>query len=204
MVVAGALLLLCSFVGGLLGSALVIRRVDPRRFERDVVVDGRQGPRKVPGSVAFSVSEPLAGRRDDDVMTVAALTRGDGRWPVCTFTVVATASGGAPSPVETRPPIGGEVYLAEPGADWEVVRTARLGPGEYEASCRSVSSGQRTFVVGRVLGEADVRTLAGPILGLVGLIVLAGGAFVLGGILLLAGLVRRSRVQREQAESGTV
>ena len=85
-------------------------------------------------------------------------------------------------------------------ADYTVVSTVRLAPGEYRASCAvdgepSASSGT-SFTVGRVFGVADVGEMFGPLLGLLALWGVAGLVFIVGMVLLIVGLVQRSRSKR--------
>lgn len=192
MVVAGSVLLLLVLLVGVLGSSLVIRRIDPVRFQRDVVVEGAAS-RPVPGRLTFKVVPSIRSAKDD-VMTVGVYTTGSGVLPVCT---AISAEG---TTVDIRPPQGGEVFVRNPGADAEIVTTARLGSGEYTVSCEPGGRTERRFGVSRVFAVEDVRELGAPLLWFLALILLVGAGFVLGAVLLVVGLVKRSRYRRSIGE----
>ena len=192
LLVAGVVLVTVSFMVGVAGMAFAVRTVDPTRFERNVIPVGATRS-QVPGEVEFRVDEPLRAGSDDDVMSVGIVTSGSGPLPVCTMT------GPDGEAVELRSPRGGEVWLRDQSRQVDVVEVARLGPGRYSTTCERSGSGRRTFEVGRVIGEQDVRGLALPLLGVLGLTLLAGLVFLVGGTLAVVGLVRRARWRREQA-----
>ncbi|MFM7064531.1 MAG: hypothetical protein ACKO04_13730 [Actinomycetes bacterium] len=192
MLVAGVVLVTVSFMVGVAGMAFAVRTVNPTRYERNVIPVGDERA-KVPGEVEFRIDEPLRAGTDDDVMSVGIVTAGSGPLPVCTL------SGPAGEPVELRSPRGGEIWLRDQSQQVDVVKVARLGPGRYAATCERRGDGSRTFEVGRVIGEQDVRGLALPLLGVLGLTLVAGLLFLVGGTLAVVGLVRRARWRRERA-----
>lgn len=192
MVVAGSVLLLLVLLGGVLGSSLAIRTIDPVRFQRDVVVDGAAS-RPVPGNLTFKVVPSIRSSRDD-VMTVGVYTTGTGVLPVCTVTT------GDGATVDLRQPQGGEVFVRDPGGGAEIVATARLGSGTYTVACEPGGRTDRRFAVGRVFSVDDVRELGGPLLWFFALILLVGAGFLTGTVLLVLGLVRRSRYRRSIGE----
>jgi hypothetical protein len=192
MLVAGVVLVTLSFMVGVAGMAFAVRTVNPTRFERNVIAVGDVRS-KVPGEVEFRIDEPLRAGSDDDVMSVGIATTGSGPLPVCTL------SGPDGEPVELRSPVGGEIWLRNQTRQVDLVKVARLGPGRYTATCERKGDSARSFEVGRVVGEQDVRGLALPLLGVLGLTLVAGLLFLVGGTLAVVGLVRRSRWRREQA-----
>lgn len=192
LLIAGVVLVTVSFMVGVVGMAVAVRTVNPTRYERNVIAVGDVRS-KVPGEVEFRIDEPLRPGSDSDVMSVGIATTGSGPLPVCTMT------GPDGEAVELRSPRGGELWLREQAKQVDLVGVARLGPGRYSTTCERKGDGSRTFEVGRVVGEQDVRSLALPLLGVLGLTLLAGLLFLVGGTLAVVGLVRRSRWRREQA-----
>ena len=192
LLVAGVVLVTVSFMVGVVGMAFAVRTVNPTRFERNVIAVGSTRS-KVPGEVEFRIDEPLRAGSDNDVMSVGIATTGTGPLPVCALT------GPEGEQVELRAPMGGELWLRDQAKQVDLVGVARLGPGRYSATCERKGDSERSFEVGRVVGEQDVRGLAVPLLGVLGLTLLAGLLFLVGGTLAVVGLVRRSRWRREQA-----
>jgi hypothetical protein len=192
LLIAGVVLVTASFMVGVVGMAVAVRTVNPTRFERNVIAVGDVRS-KVPGEVEFRIDEPLRAGTDADVMSVGIATTGSGPLPVCALT------GPDGEVVELRPPRGGELWLRDRAKQVDLVGVARLGPGRYSATCERKGDSERSFEVGRVVGEQDVRVLVLPLLGVLGLTLLAGLLFLVGGTLAVVGLVRRSRWRREQA-----
>jgi hypothetical protein len=193
LIIAGSLLLGLSILGGVIGSALTLGRVDFTAFNRDVVI---QGPRSVlvPGRIAFSVDEPLPDTEAD--MTVGVATTSSAfPQPACTL---STASGDA-VPLSTSS--FDSTLVNDVDARYTVIASARLSPGDYVAECRSPgepsqATGAGEFTVGRTLGSEEVGAFVGPFLGFFGVLGVSGMLFVLGLILLIVGLVMRSRSGR--------
>ena len=90
LIITGSVLIAVSILGGIVGLALVGSRFDLDGFRRDVVVMGDPYP-TVPGTIEFSVDDPLDSS-DDGVMAVGiAIEDRSVDRPECTL---ADASGG--------------------------------------------------------------------------------------------------------------
>lgn len=185
-----------SIVGGVVGTALITPRLDLGSLERDVVVDGPP-ERLVPGEIPFRVVEPL-GDATEEMTVGVALDDTSLPVPEC---MIETADGDEAPWGRAR--VGDELYHGRRG--YEVVGTARLGPGEYVARC-DAGSGEPSesrafttnFTVGRVVAVDDLSPLMAPLFGLFGVWLLAGLLFIVGLVLLIIGLVQRSRSRRVQ------
>jgi hypothetical protein len=193
LIIAGSVLLALSILGGVVGSALTLGRIDFTAFDRDVVI---QGPRSVlvPGRIPFSVDEPLPGTEADMTVGVATTSAAFPQ-PACT---VSAASGG---PVRLSTSSFDNTLVNDVDARYTVIASARLSPGDYVAECRSpgepsAATGAGEFTVGRTLGSDEVGAFVGPFLGFFGVLGVSGMLFVLGLILLIVGLVMRSRSGR--------
>lgn len=185
-----------SVVIGLVLAGLVGSRLDLNELSRDVVIDGDHSP-SIPGKIAFSVDPPLDGSSGSSMSVGVAVERSANGTPDCTL----TDRNGKPI-VMTRSPIDDK--LLNGAANFAVVSSARLSPGDYTAACMwsgepSKSPQLTTFTVGRTLDNDDVSSMLGPILGVLAVMGVAGVAFVVGLILLIVGLVKRSKGRREQS-----
>jgi hypothetical protein len=186
-------MIVLSIVGAVASFSLIMSSAGIFDFE-EVAIDGPTD-RLVPGTIAFSVLEPLDAAEDGDMTVGIALSAFSTPEPTCRFlesdgTEVAT---GPPSPQDELLDWDG-LYL-----DYDLLSTARLEPGDYEAVCEvegepSAASGVN-FTVGRVVGVDDFTDDLGPVVGGVGGLGVAGLLFVIGVILLIVGLVQRSRSQ---------
>ena len=198
LTIAGAVLLVLSIVGGVVGTVLIGGRFDWRDLERDVAV---QGPRErlVPGEITFRVLEPLGDEADRGEITVGVAVDRDDADLDC---AIEDATG---QPTEwSRARLDDQLLEERPG--YEVIGTARLAPGEYVAACRTPSSGELegggtgfdvNFTVGRVIGIDDVQGFLGPVLGVFAVIGAAILMFLLGLVLLIVGLVQSSRSKKQ-------
>ncbi len=194
MIVSGIVVIVVSVLGGTIGTAMLGSGIGFSQFERDVAFDG-PGDRLVPGTLSFSVLEPLDESNAD--MTVGvALSDDSTPEPDC---ALADVDGAA---VALQPAAYDEQLLdmnsRYPGYD--VISIARLEPGEYELSCESATepsaSSGLSFTVGRVIGVEDVTSMLGPLAWMLVVWSVAGLAFLVGLVLLIVGLVRRSRANR--------
>ncbi len=198
-VVTGAILIAVAVLGGMSVFAFVAGRIDIGDFERDVVVDGARTA-KVPGELRFSVDRRLGGA-DSEAMSVAvAVDHRSATLPHCTMT---TADG---EPVDLGVVPYGSALLHE-NSSYSLVSVADLRPGDYVASCRwpgepSDARSATRFTVGRTLGNDDMRTLVGPLLGLLAVAAVAATMFIVGLVVLIIGLVRTSRDRRGPSEPG--
>lgn len=188
--VAGAVLIAVSIVGGGIAFGLLAGRIDLAELERDVVVDGDATP-TIPGEVRFDVDRPLSGGGDETMTVGIAVGDGAGATPHCT---VSAADGGDVAQMQT--PLGSSLLHGD--TSFTVLSEVELRPGTYVATCRwtgepSASRPTTRFTVGRTLGNGDVRTFLGPVIGMLAVIGVAGVMFVVGVILLIVGLVRQSR-----------
>lgn len=194
MIVTGILVIVVSVLGGTIGTGMLGSGLGFSQFERDVAFDG-PGDRLVPGTLSFSVLEPLD--ESNAAMTVGvALSDDSAPEPNCTL---ADADGEA---VRLQVAAYDEQLLDMNGrySGYDVVSIARLAPGEYELSCESATepsaSSGLSFTVGRVIGVEDVTSMLGPLAWMLVVWSVAGIAFLVGVVLLIVGLVRRSRASR--------
>lgn len=199
LVIAGVVLLAVSIIGGTVGLAAFGSRFSFDMFERDVATDGATD-RLVPGTIPFRVLDPLDDSDPSEMTVGVALSADAGPEPEC---FVIDAEG---AEVDLAAPTTSDTLVDQRYVEWVLVGTARLGPGEYEATCEvagepSASSGT-SFTVGRVFGVADVEQLVGPALGLLAVLGIAGLAFLVGLVLLIVGLVQRSRAKRPPFDPG--
>lgn len=188
--VAGAVLIAVSIVGGGIAFGLLAGRIDLAELERDVVVDGDATP-TIPGEVRFDVDRPLSGGGDEAMTVGIAVGDGAGATPRCT---VSAADGGEVAQMQT--PLGSSLLHGD--TSFTVLSEVELRPGAYVAACRwtgepSTSRPTTRFTVGRTLGNGDLSTFLGPVIGMLAVIGVAGVMFVVGVILLIVGLVRQSR-----------
>jgi hypothetical protein len=200
MVIAGVVLIVLSVIGGIAAFSYLVSSFGFYDDE-DVAIDGPTD-RLVPGTIEFSVLEPLDAGEDGDMTVGIALSAVPTPEPTCTISDDA----------------GDEVAMSQPRPDdelydwdglyydYELVSTTRLAPGDYEASCElegepSSASGV-SFTVGRVLGIDDFMGDMGPAFGSLGGMGLAALLFVLGLILLIIGLVQRSRSKQPPYTAG--
>jgi hypothetical protein len=186
-------LLLVSFVGGVLGTAVFGARADLGDLQRDVSIDGPTD-RLVPGRIPFQVLERLGGDSGGEMTVAIAVSSAASSQLDCTFEDAEGADAGWSDSAFD------EELLNARYSDYDVLGTARLGPGSYEAVCEvegepSQSSGV-SFTVGRTFGVQDVSDILGPLLGILAVVVIAGLMFVVGLILLIVGLVQRSRARK--------
>ena len=193
LVIAGSVLLAVSVLGAVVGVSLALGRLDVSQFERDVV---HRGPRTapVPGTVDFTVDEPLPGTGSGgSSMTVGiAVTDATRPEPACTLT---TAAGEVVR-------LSGQPYDADlfndPDGRYSVIASARVTPGDYVASCAwpgepSQAPAGGEFTVGRTFGGDDVSGVVGPVLARLGVLGVTGLMFVVGAVLLIVGLVMGRR-----------
>lgn len=198
-VVTGAILIAVAVLGGMSVFAFVAGRIDIGYFERDVVVDGARTA-EVPGELRFSVDRRLGGPDSETMSVAVAVDHRSATMPHCTMT---TADG---EPVDLGVVPYGDALLHE-NSSYSLVSVADLRPGDYVASCRwpgepSDARSVTRFTVGRTLGNDDMRTLVGPLLGLLAGAAVAATVFIVGLILLIIGLVRTSRDRRGPSEPG--
>ena len=194
MIVTGIVLIVVSVLGGTIGTGMLGSGLGFSQFERDVAFDG-PGDRLVPGTISFSVLEPLD--ESNAAMTVGvALSDDTGTEPTCSL---AHSAG---DPVDLQVAAYDEQLLDMNGrySGYDVVSIARLEPGEYELTCESATepsaSSGLSFTVGRVIGVEDVTSMLGPLAWMLVVWSVAGLAFLIGVVLLIVGLVRRSKANR--------
>jgi hypothetical protein len=185
-------LLLLSFVGGVVGTAVFGARADFGDLQRDVSIDGATD-RLVPGRIPFEVLDRLDDSSGGE-MTVAIAASSASAALECSFEDANGDDAGWSDSVFD------EELLNTRYSDYQVLGTTRLGPGSYEAVCvvagePSTSSGA-SFTVGRTFGVQDATDVLGPLLGILAVVVIAGLMFVVGLILLIVGLVQRSRARK--------
>jgi hypothetical protein len=186
-------LLLLSFVGGVVGTAVFGARADFGDLQRDVSIEGAED-RLVPGRIPFEVLERMDGESGGEMTVAIAVSSSTSAQLECSFEDADGADAGWSDSAFD------EQLLDTRYRDYDVLGTARLGPGSYEAVCEvagepSESSGV-TFTVGRTVGVQDVSAMMGPLLGILAVVVIAGLMFVVGLILLIVGLVQRSRARK--------
>ncbi len=185
-------LLLLSFVGGVVGTAVFGARADFGDLQRDVSIDGATD-RLVPGRIPFEVLDRLDASSGGE-MTVAIAVSAASSQLECSFEDADGDDAGWSDSVFD------EELLNTRYSDYQVLGTTRLEPGSYEAVCEvagepSASSGA-SFTVGRTFGVQDATDVLGPLLGILAVVVIAGLMFVVGLILLIVGLVQRSRARK--------
>ncbi|MFN7151516.1 MAG: hypothetical protein ACK4V6_18810, partial [Microthrixaceae bacterium] len=193
LVIAGMVLLLVSFLGGVIGTAVFGARADFGDLQRDVSIDG-PADRLVPGRIPFEVLERLDAESGGEMTVAIAVSSTTSSQLECSFEDADGAdTGWSDSAFD-------EALLNTRYSDYDVLGTARLGPGSYEAVCEvagepSESSGV-SFTVGRTFGVQDATDVLGPVLGILAVVVIAGLMFVVGLVLLIVGLVQRSRARK--------
>jgi hypothetical protein len=192
LVIAGAVLLTVSILGGILGSFLTIGQFDGSELN-DVAIDGATNP-AVPGKLSFRVLEPLHSDGPvDDVRVGVAVDYSTLPVPECTM---QDSDGGA---ITLSAPSAEEQLLSDNSGDMKILGSTLLQPGSYEAICTTAgepSASDATFTVGRVFGFSDLRGAFSPVLWFLAIGLVAALMFVLGLILLIVGLVRRSKAKR--------
>ncbi|MHB1137770.1 MAG: hypothetical protein ACYC2O_02365 [Microthrixaceae bacterium] len=193
LVIAGAILLTISIIGGLVGTALTVGRFESSGLN-DVAIDGARYP-QVPGRLAFRVLEPLGSDGDvEDVRVGIAVDYEALPLPVCTMEQEDGEE------ITLRSPAAEEQLLSDDSGDLRVLGTAMLPPGRYVATCGAegdTAGAGDVFTVGRVFGFSDLGGVLAPILWFFVVGAIATVTFVLGGILLIVGLVRRSRARKQ-------
>jgi len=193
MIIAGSVLIALSVVIGAIGTAVATRQINVDDFQRDVVIDGPEST-LIPGTLSFRVAEPLRSDADASMTVGVAVSGNASPGPECTL----DRDGGEPVKL-TAPAVGSEL-LRQTSQTYEVIREARLDPGDYELRCEgagepsSVAGGNVT--VGRVFGTDDAMGLIGPVVIFLVVGALAALLFIVGVILLIIGLVRSSRARR--------
>ena len=194
LVIAGSVLLAVSVVGGIIGFAVTLGRLNLADFDRDVVIDGQEVV-AIPGRIAFTVAEPLDDSTDPDMSVGVATTTGTFPTPTCTLVTVGGES------IQLTTAMFDTTLYRDSTDQYEVIGFARLTPGEYEARCTvagepSQSGPASSFTVGRTFGTEEFDDAVGPVLGFFGVLGVSGLLFVIGTILLIVGLVQRSRSGR--------
>lgn len=186
-------LLLLSFVGGVVGTAVFGARADLGDLQRDVSIEGAED-RLVPGRIPFEVLERMDGESGGEMTVAIAVSSTTSSELECSFEDADGADvGWSDSAFD-------EQLLDTRYRDYDVLGTARLAPGSYEAICEVAGEPSEAagvnFTVGRTVGVQDVSAMLGPLLGIVAVVVVAGLMFVVGLILLIVGLVQRSRARK--------
>lgn len=186
-------LLLLSFVGGVVGTAVFGARADLGDLQRDVSIDG-PADRLVPGRIPFRVLERLDAGSGGEMTVAIAVSSTTSSELECSFEDADGADAGWSDSAFD------EELLNSRYRDYDVLGTSRLAPGSYEAICEVAGEPSETagvnFTVGRTFGVQDATAVLGPILGIVAVVVVAGLMFVVGLILLIVGLVQRSRARK--------
>jgi hypothetical protein len=194
-------MLVVSIIGGVVGTGLIGAGTGFGDIEREVAIDGASD-RVVPGRIAFSVLEPLGDAAGGDMTVGIALSSNSEPRPDCSI----VDADGESLPLAAATINDTLLDLSGRYADYTLVGTSRLTPGDYEAVCESAgepsASSGVSFTVGRVFGIADVSEMFGPLLGIAGLWVVAGLVFLIGLVLLIIGLVQRSRGRRPPYAGG--
>ncbi len=200
LLIAGVVVMVLSVIGGVVSIGVIASIEDLLDFE-EVVWDG-PSDRLVPGAIEFSVLEPIDEGDDGDMTVGIALSAVPTPEPTCRIldaddTEVAI---GPPSPQDELLDWDGYYF------DYQLLRTARVGPGDYRASCEvegepSAASGV-SFTVGRVIAVDDFTDDVTPILGGFGGLMLSGLLFIVGLVLAIVGLVLRSRGSRPPTTGG--
>lgn len=179
-----------SILVGVVGTGALGSRMRLSQFERDVAFDGADD-RLVPGTLEFSVLEPLDGGSAE--MTVGvAVTSESAEDPSCSL---SEADGGT---VGLQRAAYDEQLLDMDGSHrgYTVVSIARLGAGDYQLTCEptgELASSGPSFTAGRVIGVDDVTSMLGPFLWMLVLWSIVAVVFLIGVVLLIVGAVRRSR-----------
>lgn len=198
MILSGAILVSVSVLGGILGTALTLGRLDENSLSRDVVINGAATP-AVPGKLNFEVSKALSAdsSESDDLPVGIAVDYATLPIPTCTL---ADNEG---NDIALSRPGAEEQLLRDSGGDLTIVGSAVLPPGSYEARCAQDgdSTGDATFTVGRVFGFTDIRGVLAPVLWFLAVGLIAGVMFLVGAILAIIGLVRRSRTRKLAASA---
>ncbi len=194
LVIAGSVLLAVSVVGGIIGFAVTLGRLNLADFDRDVIINGQEVV-AIPGRIAFTVAEPLDDSTDPDMSVGVATTTGTFPTPTCTLVTVGGES------IQLTTAMFDTTLYRDSTDQYEVIGFARLTPGEYEARCTvagepSQSGPASSFTVGRTFGTEEFDDAVGPVLGFFGVLGVSGLLFVIGTILLIVGLVQRSRSGR--------
>lgn len=192
-------MILIAVLGALVGTAILGPSLGFGDLERDIATDG-SSDRLVPGTISFSVNESLDDAAEDQMTVGIALSSDASPDPVCTL----TDDGG--TAIELDPPITNQQLLDPEYTDYVLVGSARLDPGEYEATCEvdgepSSSSGL-SFAVGRSFGMEDVTGMLRPLAGLLVVLGVAALMFIVGVVLLIVGLVQRSKSKRPPYQAG--
>jgi hypothetical protein len=200
LVIAGTVMIAVSLLGGIIATAVAANRFDLRDLDRDVAVDGPR-ERLIPGEIPFRVIAPLNDDGSSEITVGIAVERLTSPRPQCS---IQSAAG---DPVEWGRARADDALLDDRG-DYELVGTARLGPGEYVASCvpagaddEEVGGFDANFTVGRVFGIDDFSTFIGPLVGVLAVFGVASLLFIVGLVLLIVGLVQRSRSKRAGAST---
>lgn len=196
------MLLVVSVVGGLLGTVVLGSNVSTNLLGlEDIAIEG-SSDRLVPGEIPFSVLEPLDGDDDVEMNVGVAVGASTGPEPTCSI----QGADGDEVPLDSAR--SDDLLLDETGRyeDFDVLGRARLGPGDYTATCStrgepSASSGA-SFTVGRVLTTDDVLGFIGPVFGIMAVLAIAGLLFLIGLVLLIVGLVQRSKARRSPLGPG--
>jgi hypothetical protein len=200
LLIAGAVMMVVSILGGVIGTLLVGSGATFGDFEREVAIEG-SSDRIVPGRIPFSVVDPINGG-DGEMSVGIALSSTAAPEPDCSIEDSEGAT------IELVRSVSGESLLDQSGQylDYTVVGTARLAVGDYEAVCAadgepSASSGV-SFTVGRVFGFSDFSDVVGPVFGIIGIWLIAGLVFIVGLVLTIVGLVQGSRSKRPPMGGG--
>lgn len=196
------MLLVVSVVGGMVGTAVLGSNVSTNLLGlEDIAIDG-SSDRLVPGEIPFSVLEPLGGDENVEMNVGVAVGASTGPEPTCSI----QDADGEDVPLDSAR--SDDLLLDETGRyeDFDVLGRARLGPGDYTATCSargepSASSGA-SFTVGRVLTTDDVLGFIGPVFGIMAVLAIAGLMFLIGLVLLIVGLVQRSKARRSPLGPG--
>lgn len=200
LIIAGAVLLVVSVVLGI--ASLAYFSSNAGLFDQtDVAIDG-PSDRLVPGTIEFSVLEPLDAADESDMTVGIALSAVPTPVPTCSI----TDSAGDAVPLSAA---GSQDELYDWEGlyyDYDLVSVARLSPGDYSASCgeegdRGSATGV-SFTVGRALAMDDMFADIGPLFAGLGGMGLAALLFVIGVVLLIIGLVQRSKSKRPPMEPG--
>ncbi|HTO00630.1 MAG TPA: hypothetical protein VL068_08140 [Microthrixaceae bacterium] len=189
----GVALIVLSIVIGVVGTALTLGRFDSS-FTRDVVINGNSNPR-VPGRLAFEVTEPISGGGNSVMRVGVAVDYEQSPAPTCQL---QTADG---EDIAMSAPTRGTDLFFESSDNLTIIGTAELDPGKYVAICEreeSVGNDNATFTVGRALDVENLGEFA-PVLWFLGIAVLSGLMFLIGIITLTVGLFRRNRGRKALA-----
>lgn len=200
LLIAGIAVMVLSVIGGAVSIGVIASSTDFFDFE-EVAIDG-PSDRLVPGEIEFSVLEPIDAGDDGDMTVGIALSAVPTPEPACRILDAdgAEVAIGPPSPQDELLDWDGYYY------DYQLLRTARVVPGDYRAVCEvegepSAASGVN-FTVGRVLGVDDFTDNVTPVLGGFGGLMLSGLLFIVGLVLAIVGLVQRSRSTRPPTTGG--